>query len=185
MTTCLLEQCCSFVRACQRRAARPLRGALRAGPQKASPEKKATPKCEAVSTSPLTACPPLVPQRLMHRRADRPTHIHAVGLALSLTAIPSLSPRLDPSHHGLVPHDAVLRVQAVVVLAGQIQHLARHAAPLQCGEGGDALPSAHAKCYVTTRELDRKRRIRTTPRVPASSHGMDTSDSTRRKSFAP
>ena len=55
------------------------------------------------------------------------------------TSFSSLSPRLDPPHHGLVPDDAVLRVQAVVVLAGEIQHLARHAAPLQRRESGDAL----------------------------------------------
>ena len=38
-----------------------------------------------------------------------------------------------------MPHDRVLRVEAVVVLARQVEHLGRHAAALQGRERGDAL----------------------------------------------
>ena len=84
------------------------------------------------------------------RRILAPAHIFSRGHAInqgasrssSRTAPPqaaSLGPRLDPPHDRLMPDDAVLRVEAVVVLARQVEHLARHAAPLQRRERGDAL----------------------------------------------
>ena len=65
-----------------------------------------------------------------------------------------------------MPDDAVLRVEAVVVLARQVEHLARHAAPLQRRERGDALYNTchtreagggrhhHAWCMLTHLRLD-------------------------------
>ena len=58
--------------------------------------------------------------------ARKPKRGKAWALVLLL-----LGPRLDPAQHGLVPHDRVLRVEAVVVLARQVEHLAGHAAALQ------------------------------------------------------
>ena len=81
----------------------------------------------------------------------------------SLDVCALISPRLDPAHHRLVPHDRVLGVEAVVVLSGEVEHLGRHTcrrhavrmrvapclrarswqarltAALQRGESGDAL----------------------------------------------
>merc|ERR1712185_168247 len=46
---------------------------------------------------------------------------------------------------GFVPDHGVLRVEAVVVLGGEVEELRRDAPPLQRREGGDALALHEAK----------------------------------------
>jgi hypothetical protein len=49
-----------------------------------------------------------------------------------------VGPLIQPTENGVVPLDAVLRLQNPVVLVREVQHLGGNTLPLKSSEGGDA-----------------------------------------------
>src|ERR1700691_1449227 len=108
-----------------------------------------TARCTCWKPTPIPICPP---PRICRNRRARPAWTTTSSCTASCNWARTIRPRgapskpsslavpaVHPGNHGVVPLNAVGRLQDPVIFVGEIQELARYAAALQGGEHRQAL----------------------------------------------